>query len=639
MIILKEPVAKTGLKLTPKQLIPGALALSIALTISALPASAQTSASVSVNASSTTNTVPPEGYGVDTAVYDGSLTSSGVAPALKASGINAIRYPGGSYADIFNFISGTDQSLNGGYFAPGDTFNNFMNDVVLPEGGKAFITVNYGSNVGATGPAPTSEAASWVQYANVTNHYGIVYWEIGNEVYGNGYYSGSLNWEEDLHVTSTNEANRQGNPALSPTAYGANAAAFIKAMKAVDPTIKCGVFVNTASYYPNWDQDVLQAVSSGLSGSGYSLDFVILHYYPGGSNAQVLSAQATIASQVSQVRSDVSRYYTGPNGGSMQIAVTESGAPSDGGLFQYLFAVDDYLSWLEIGSVANVEYQELHNGYLDGNNVGLGPYYGAQFASTIARPGDNFVSTSSNNSLLRAHAVNRTDGKVGIVLINDDPNNSTNVNVNVSGATLTTSGTQYKFGSANFPNGTEYASSGISSSSISGVGNTFTINVPAYSSVAVVIPTGGGGGGGGNLIANGTYTITNKNSGLAVEDPGASTTQGTDMDQWTVNGGNNQKWKLTNLGNNYVSLINVASGYAMDVNSASKTAGALVDQWPYSGGTNQIWKVVSMGSGYYELISENSNMALDVRGYSTANGGAIDQWTTTGGANQLFTIR
>ena len=160
---------------------------------------AQTTATVTVNPASVSATVPPEGYGVDTAVYDGDLTASGVASALQAAGVTALRYPGGSYADVFNFISGTDQTLNdGAYLAPDTSFNLWMSDTVLPAGASPVITVNYGSNTTNNGPALPSEAAAWVQYANVTNNYGIVYWEIGNETYGAGYYP-NWNWEYDLH--------------------------------------------------------------------------------------------------------------------------------------------------------------------------------------------------------------------------------------------------------------------------------------------------------------------------------------------------------------------------------------------------------------------------------------------------------
>jgi hypothetical protein len=165
---------------------------------------------------------------------------------------------------------------------------------------------------------------------------------------------------------------------------------------------------------------------------------------------------------------------------------------------------------------------------------------------------------------------------------------------------------------------------------------TFTVN-----SYSLSINSGGSGGGGGtgsNLIANGTYTIKNKNSGQAIDVTGASTTEGTYVEQWNSTGGTNQQWKLTNLGNNYVELTNVNSGLALDVVGYSKADGGLIDQWAYDSGENQIWKVVSEGGGYYELINENSGLALEVPNYSTAEGTDLDQWTVSGGANQLWSF-
>ncbi len=620
-------------------------ALLLGCTSFALPikAQAQATASVSINTSSAMGNVPAQGYGVDSSVYDNYMTSPDLGASLKTGGFNAIRYPGGSYADIFNFLSGSDNTLNnGGYFASGDTFDNWIADLIQPSGAKGVITVNYGSNPNNNGPASPSEAASWVQYANITNNYGILYWEIGNEIYGNGYYS-SGNWEYDLHVLNQSASARLGNPALSPTAYGTNAAEFIKAMKAVDPNIKCGVFVSTSPWVPGWDQDVLTAISNSLQGTGYTLDFVILHWYPSGTNAQVLAAPGQqISSQVAQVRSDIQKYYTLSNGNQLQLLVTETAATSNGGIFPYLFTADEFLTWFEQGA-SNVEYQELHSGVYEASsaNTPIGPWYGVQFDSILARPGDRLVSASSSNSLLRVHGVRRSDGQVGVVLINDDPSNDTTVSVNISGATLASSGTKYTFGNANFPSGSDTPSSGIASSSISGVGNNFTITVPAYSTVAVVIPQTSNSSG--NLIANGNYVISNYQTGLALDDYQFSKTAGTFMDMWPVNGGSNQVWTVTNLGNNYIYLTNAYSGLALDVYQASTSPGAKIDQWYWSNQSNQIWKVVSMGNGTYELLSQHSGLALGIPSATTGsgsssllNGTGLAQETVTGAADQLW---
>jgi hypothetical protein len=142
--------------------------------------------------------------------------------------------------------------------------------------------------------------------------------------------------------------------------------------------------------------------------------------------------------------------------------------------------------------------------------------------------------------------------------------------------------------------------------------------------------------GSSTLIPNGTYIITAVNSGSALDNPDSSTTDGEDMDIWTVNDGTNQQWTVTNLGNNVITLTNGASGQLLDVSGDSKTAGALVDQWPANGQTNQEWSVISVGSGIYELTSVNSGLALDVVGGATANGTKIDQYTYGGNTWQQW---
>ena len=721
----------------PQSYVPGrkrilTLLAAAASCLPACPAWSQTTSTVTVNAASVSATLPPEGYGLNTYVYDNYMISSGVASEVQASGVKALRYPGGSYSDLYTFISGTDfvMDYSNLYYDASDTFANFMTDLAIPAGSIPVITTNYGSNSSATGPAPPSEAASWVQYANVTNNYGIVYWEIGNETYGNGYYSG-WDWENDLHDLDQTAADRVGNSALSPTAYGTNAAAFVKAMKAVDPNIKVCISVNPSSYAVGWDQGVFQGISSALSGSGYYPDCAIEHWYPGGSTtAGILAAQSGIPAAAAQIRSDLNNYYTLSNKNAFQIIVTETGPSStvSQGVEAFLFAADDYLTWFENGA-SNVDYQDLHQGYLESSSsdwtTPYGAWYGVSLDSTVARVGDTMAATTSSNALLRAHAVTRTDGKVAVVFINEDPSNNTSVSVSVSNATLTSSGTQYNFGNANFSSGSSSANSGISSSSISGVGNTFTVTVPAYSATAIVIPTTTGctptaivpemnvggtwteessaavtstsavvdlgpqpltGGswswtgpnnftstareidsiplstganvytatytnscgskstqtftitvsGGTTLIANGTYIVTAVNSGLGIDDPDSSTTDGEDMQIYTVNDGTNQQWTVNNLGNNVITLTNVASGQRLDVSGASKTSGALVDQWPANGQTNQEWNVISVGSGIYELTSVNSGLALDVVGGGTANGTKIDQYTYGGNTWQQW---
>jgi hypothetical protein len=160
----------------------------------------------------------------------------------------------------------------------------------------------------------------------------------------------------------------------------------------------------------------------------------------------------------------------------------------------------------------------------------------------------------------------------------------------------------------------------------------FTMN-----SYSVTITSGGGGGG--NLISNGTYTLTNVNSGLVLDVPGGSTANSVQLDQWSSNGGSNQKWTLTNLGGNVVELTSQNSGKAVDVYGWSTANGGVVDQYTYAGQNNQKWTVISVGNGAYELSNVNSGKALEVQASSKSNGGLIDQNAYSGSANQKWTIK
>lgn len=142
--------------------------------------------------------------------------------------MTTLRFPGGSTSDDYHWQTGS--TSDGAYVNPSNTFDAFMG-VAHQAGAAPILTVNYGSNAAGNGGGDPNEAAAWVDYANNTKHYGIKYWEIGNEIYGNGEYGAS--WEYDLHSDH------------SPSAYGANVAAFASAMKAKDPTIKVGVVLTS----------------------------------------------------------------------------------------------------------------------------------------------------------------------------------------------------------------------------------------------------------------------------------------------------------------------------------------------------------------------------------------------------------
>ena len=451
-------------------------AVLLGLALFAVPARGQKTAQVHVNLQAELAEVPAAGYGVGMSVYDNHFTSPGLAQKLKAAGVTALRFPGGSYSDIYHWKTHTGTAGASIYINSNDTFDHFMTMDALPAGAQAIITVNYGSNSNGTAGGDPAEAADWVRYANREKGWNIRYWEIGNEIGGNGYFGAG--WEEDLHAPYNGK--RQGQAALSQTAYGRNALEFIRAMKAADPTIKVGVGVDMPDAKPGTGNDaLLKAVKD-------KIDFVIVHWYPKTSSTD-LTVTGDIKPQAEELREQVAR-NTGVKNIPMAITETNGGGS---GAARALFATDTYLTWFEAGAFT-VEWQEMHNGFLaDGKEVPLDTpseaYYGMQMASLAARPGDVLVAADSNSPLLAVHAVKRQDDDVALVLINKHPNQPYHVNVAIAGTALATSGMRFDFGRANFSGNSPWPVSGPAQSSLQGAGNNFSVTVPAMTETVLLI--------------------------------------------------------------------------------------------------------------------------------------------------------
>ncbi len=129
-----------------------------------------------------------------------------------------------------------------------------------------------------------------------------------------------------------------------------------------------------------------------------------------------------------------------------------------------------------------------------------------------------------------------------------------------------------------------------------------------------------------------------KSDSSCLDVPGWSTANGVDLDQWTCNGGNNQKFVFLDAGGGYYSIVNENSGKCLDVPSWSTTNGVSIDQWSCNGGDNQKFQMEDAGNGYYFIVNKNSSKCLDVPNWSTTNGVGIDQWSCNGGDNQKFRL-
>jgi hypothetical protein len=428
-------------------------------------------ARVTVDFSKTRVRVPPLAYGMHASVYDNSLHEPALSGELMEGGLGLLRWPGGGYSDNYHWSTHKMTPFRGdpkdvGYLAEGSDFGSFVS-VFEGFGGTAMITVNYGSDLAGDGPGEPLEAAAWVAYANgdpEDEHrlgvdgsgtdwetvgawaslraslpldeddgrnllriahpepLGIEYWEIGNEVFGNGYYGESYQYEHDGHVPYDG-TRREGNPLLSGAAYGSGVVAYAKAMRAVDPDIKIGAVLNTPRrdyvWGPTWNSDVLSECATVI-------DFVSVHWYPSKQASEIVALPSTeIETMTEELRAGFARYGRDEED-PIEIAMTELGGAPGHTLLQdapqslALFSADTYITAIEHGFV-NLDWLELHNGtYLVDRRWGGGrgpAYHGIRLASLLAGPGDKLVDASSNRESIIAHASRRADGTYGVLLI------------------------------------------------------------------------------------------------------------------------------------------------------------------------------------------------------------------------------
>jgi hypothetical protein len=138
------------------------------------------------------------------------------------------------------------------------------------------------------------------------------------------------------------------------------------------------------------------------------------------------------------------------------------------------------------------------------------------------------------------------------------------------------------------------------------------------------------------LLSN--YYLVNQASGLVLDDPGFSTSNGTLMQQYQLNGGSNQQWQFNPLSNGNFQIMNAYSGKVLDDPGFSTSAGQKIQQYQWNGGLNQQWQCLSLSNGNVEIRNAYSGKVLDDPGFSTSNGTLIQQYWLNGGSNQQWRL-
>ncbi len=532
-----------------------------------IPAAAQNRANVSVDLSKAVNILTDTSLGVPAPAFDANSFNIDGAIYLRSAGISAARYPGNhGVADLYHWSTKTTTRYKGAevsYFAPESNFGSFA--LFAEKLGQAVIVVNYGANLDGTGGGEPVEAAAWVAYANgdATNTrdlgkdstgedwhtvgywaqlrgqaplagddgldflriqhpkpFGFKLWQIGDQVYNNGYYGGEHIGNPDLHAAAPASAKDlgklKGDPKLSPSAYAENLKAFAHAMKAVDPSIHIGAALTTP---PDpglrtktvWDKDgehadptawaaVLWGIEWNkqvLAGACQSLDFVTLEWTSGpllppdwktlDESSLLTNTKSGFSNILNSMLADYGQYC--PQGHLPKLDFAPAGITPwikvERPVVMTLWIADTYAMLIESGS-ENIDWSEMYGDtMLSADRKKLGPaYYGFEMLHIIAHsPGDALLEASSSSVLVSVHATHRRDGYFGLMLVNKDLKEPAIVKVAFKNGTIGANGKRFDYGSAQHGAGTQVAVTPFSAP-----GNEFSITVSPYTVTDILLP-------------------------------------------------------------------------------------------------------------------------------------------------------
>jgi hypothetical protein len=365
----------------------------------------------------------PIALGVNVAAWDSIYTDANAATIndlVRAADLRLLRYPGGSWADEYDWTTNTDSSKCTGSTTTACTasdalgFNAFSTQA-RAAGASTFVTVNYGSG----SPA---DAADWVAHATSTKTHAVALWEVGNEGYS--CYEKNKHLEGSPTFVKGYAPNGPVCPATTVMAksYAANAAPFIDAMKKASPHVRIGVpwalsgdeakgsGVTDAT---SWNSTVLHAVGGEIS-------FVDVHWYPfdtttGITDQQILTSIRGIPSAAARIRSSLHHYA--PDGTFVvgETNISERLTTLDFQPVSALFAAATSLEWLLHGA-ESVDWWDLNNfGSPSTGDYGLvssgspetepagtpfPPYYGEELASRLTTTGSHLETVATGSSTL-----------------------------------------------------------------------------------------------------------------------------------------------------------------------------------------------------------------------------------------------
>jgi hypothetical protein len=142
-------------------------------------------------------------------------------------------------------------------------------------------------------------------------------------------------------------------------------------------------------------------------------------------------------------------------------------------------------------------------------------------------------------------------------------------------------------------------------------------------------------------VGGGLYRISSAGTNISLDVKDRKDKNGTIIQiyEFTGNGGSNQKWRFESRGDGFYAIRTaMSSKRCLDVKGNSSGNSAQLQIYDCHWGNNQQFRVVDMGSSRVVIVARNSNRVLDVKGARIKNGTIVQQYDVHGQGNQLWDI-
>lgn len=141
-------------------------------------------------------------------------------------------------------------------------------------------------------------------------------------------------------------------------------------------------------------------------------------------------------------------------------------------------------------------------------------------------------------------------------------------------------------------------------------------------------------------VTEGVYTIaasSNRNQVLDIS--GGSISNRANVQIYSVNNTDAQKFYIRNVGEKTYILISLVSGKVVEVENSRGYNGANICQNAYNGSEYQKWWFVKDEKGYYTLVSAATGKVLDIQNGSIRSGSNVQLYSANGTAAQKYILQ